>query len=92
MVGKYWLGADDGITFTPTGVNLAYTEYAETIPHAMSDHSRTMDQGVFEIVGKGVYQIFGYALVAAAFPAGMHPCPSSRAAVRHPSERTVPRP
>jgi alkyl sulfatase BDS1-like metallo-beta-lactamase superfamily hydrolase len=30
----------------------------------MSDHSRTMNPGVFEIVGRNVYQIFGCALSA----------------------------
>lgn len=64
MADKYWLGADTGITFTPSGENRAYTEYADTVPREMSDHSRTMDPGVFEIVGKGIYQIFGYALSA----------------------------
>jgi alkyl sulfatase BDS1-like metallo-beta-lactamase superfamily hydrolase len=64
MVEKYWLGADEGITFTPGGENGAYTEYAATVPREMTDHSRTMDPGVFEIVGKGVYQVFGYALSA----------------------------
>lgn len=62
--GKYWLGADEGITFTPSGQNTAFTEYAPTVPRAMSDHSRTMNPGVFEIVGKRVYQIYGYALSA----------------------------
>ena len=60
---KYWLGADEGIAFTPTGENRAFTEYADTVPRAMTDHSRTMDAGMFEIVGKNVYQIFGFALV-----------------------------
>ncbi|MGH1548562.1 alkyl sulfatase dimerization domain-containing protein [Leifsonia poae] len=64
MGEKYWLGADEGVVFTPHGDNTAYTEYAETVPREMSDHSRTMDPGVFEIVGKNVYQIFGYALSA----------------------------
>ncbi|WP_405904095.1 MBL fold metallo-hydrolase [Streptomyces sp. NBC_00656] len=62
--GKYWLGADEGITFAPGGGNLACTDFADTVPRAMTEHSRTMDSGVFEIVGKGVYQIFGYALSA----------------------------
>jgi alkyl sulfatase BDS1-like metallo-beta-lactamase superfamily hydrolase len=61
---KYWLGADDGMTFTPSGANAAYIDYADTVPPAMTEHSRTMDPGVFEIVGKNVYQIFGYALSA----------------------------
>lgn len=63
-MAKYWLGADDGIRFTPTGENTAYTEFAETVPAEMTEHSRTMDAGVFEIIGKGVFQIFGYALSA----------------------------
>lgn len=62
--GKYWLGADEGITFTPSGRNTACTEFAPTVPQAMTEHSRTMDPGVFEIVGKRVYQIYGYALSA----------------------------
>ena len=61
---KYWLGADEGVRFTPSGENTAYTEHADTVPSEMTEHSRTMDPGVFEIVGKGVYQIFGYALSA----------------------------
>jgi alkyl sulfatase BDS1-like metallo-beta-lactamase superfamily hydrolase len=61
---KYHLGADEGITFSPTGTNTAYTEYADTVPAAMTDHSRTMDAGIFEITGKNVYQIFGFALSA----------------------------
>ncbi|MFB8188976.1 alkyl sulfatase dimerization domain-containing protein [Microbacterium sp. NPDC055988] len=61
---KYWLGADEGIRFTPAGENTAYTEFAETVPAEMTEHSRTMDAGVFEIIGKGVFQIFGYALSA----------------------------
>lgn len=64
MGGKYWLGVDEGMTFTPSGENRAFTDYADTVPRAMSDHSRTMDAGVFEVVGKQVYQIFGYALSA----------------------------
>ncbi|MFI8875802.1 alkyl sulfatase dimerization domain-containing protein [Streptomyces sp. NPDC055243] len=68
--GKYWLGADVGISFTPSGENAAYTEYAPTVPRAMSDHSRTMDPGVFEIVGKRIYQIFGYALSALTLVVG----------------------
>lgn len=64
VTAKYWLGADEGITFTPAGENLAYTEYAPTVPRAMTEHSRTMNPGVFEIIGKGVYQIYGYALSA----------------------------
>ena len=61
---KYWLGADAGITFTPSGENTAYTDNADTVPPEMTQHSRTMNPGVFEITGKGVYQIFGYALSA----------------------------
>ena len=61
---KYWLGADEGIRFTPSGENTAYTEFADTVPPEMTEHSRTMDPGVFEIIGTGVYQIFGYALSA----------------------------
>ncbi|MFD6175998.1 MULTISPECIES: MBL fold metallo-hydrolase [unclassified Isoptericola] len=64
MVDKYWLGADEGITFTPTGVNLACTEDAGTVPAALTAHSRMMDQGGFEVVGKGVYQVFVYVLGA----------------------------
>lgn len=64
MSEKYWLGEDHGITFTPSGVNTAFTEYAPTVPPEMTDHSRTMNPGIFEIVGKGIYQIFGYALSA----------------------------
>ena len=64
MSEQYWIGSADGITFTPSGTNTAYTDEAPTVPAAMTAHSRTMDPGVFEIVGKGVYQIFGYALSA----------------------------
>ena len=70
MADKYWLGADTGITFTPGGDNLAYTEFASTVPEAMSRHSRTMNPGVFEIVGKNVYQIYGYALSAMTVAVG----------------------
>ncbi|MEU3460417.1 alkyl sulfatase dimerization domain-containing protein [Streptomyces sp. NPDC006733] len=70
MSGKYWLGADEGITFTFLGENSAYTEYAPTVPRAMSDHSRTMNPGVFEIQGKQVYQIYGYALSALTLVVG----------------------
>ena len=63
-MGQYWLGAAEGVTFTPSGENTAYTESAETVPEAMTEHSRAMDPGVFEIVGKNVFQIFGYALSA----------------------------
>lgn len=59
MSEKYWLGSGDGITFTSSGENLAFTEYSDTVPTEMSDHSRTMNLGVFEIAGKNVYQIFG---------------------------------
>lgn len=58
------MGADEGIRFTPSGENTAYTEFADTVPAEMTEHSRTMDAGVFEIIGKGVFQIFGYALSA----------------------------
>ncbi|MDY0910469.1 alkyl sulfatase dimerization domain-containing protein [Microbacterium sp. CFBP9034] len=61
---KYWLGADEGIRFTPSGENTAYTDFANTVPPEMTEHSRTMDTGVFEVLGKGVFQIFGYALSA----------------------------
>ena len=64
VMGKYWLGADEGITFTPSGENTAFTEFADTVPTDMTEHSRTMDPGVFEITGKGVFQIYGYALSA----------------------------
>ncbi|GAA2090093.1 alkyl/aryl-sulfatase [Kitasatospora saccharophila] len=67
---KYWLGADEGMTFTPSGENSAYTEYADTVPRAMTEHSRTMDPGVFEVVGRGVYQVFGYALSALTLVVG----------------------
>lgn len=70
MTEKYWLGSDEGISFTPSGENRAYTEYADTIPHEMSEHSRKMDPGVFEIVGKNIYQIFGYALSAMTVAVG----------------------
>jgi alkyl sulfatase BDS1-like metallo-beta-lactamase superfamily hydrolase len=63
-MSKYWLGADEGIRFTASGENTAYTEFADTVPREMTEHSRTMDAGIFEIIGKGVYQIFGYALSA----------------------------
>jgi alkyl sulfatase BDS1-like metallo-beta-lactamase superfamily hydrolase len=63
-MSKYWLGADEGIRFTPSGQNTAYTAFADTVPAEMTEHSRTMDAGVFEIIGKGVFQIFGYALSA----------------------------
>jgi len=63
-MGQYWLGAADGVKFTPSGENTAFTEFASTVPTEMTEHSRTMDAGVFEIVGKGVFQIFGYALSA----------------------------
>jgi alkyl sulfatase BDS1-like metallo-beta-lactamase superfamily hydrolase len=64
LMSKYWLGDDAGIRFTPSGENTAYTEFADTVPAEMTEHSRTMDAGVFEIIGKGVFQIFGYALSA----------------------------
>ncbi|MEU4418296.1 alkyl sulfatase dimerization domain-containing protein [Nocardia salmonicida] len=70
MSEKYWLGSDDGITFTASGENLAFTEYSDTVPAEMSEHSRTMNPGVFEIVGKNVYQIFGYALSAMTVAVG----------------------
>ncbi|MQP33553.1 MBL fold metallo-hydrolase [Rhodococcus erythropolis] len=70
MSEKYWLGSDDGITFTSSGQNMAYTEYSDTVPAEMSDHSRTMNPGVFEIVGKNVYQLFGYALSAMTVAVG----------------------
>jgi hypothetical protein len=38
---KYWLGSDGGMTFTPSGENTAYTDYADTVPRAMTEHSRT---------------------------------------------------
>lgn len=63
-MSKYWLGADDGVRFTPSGENTAFTEFSDTVPAEMTEHSRTMDPGVFEIIGKGVFQIFGYALSA----------------------------
>ncbi|UFS60414.1 alkyl sulfatase dimerization domain-containing protein [Subtercola endophyticus] len=63
-MGQYWLGAAEGVTFTPSGENTAFTDFAETVPAEMTEHSRTMDAGVFEIIGKGVFQIFGYALSA----------------------------
>lgn len=63
-MSKYWLGSDEGIRFTPSGENTAFTEFADTVPPEMTEHSRTMDAGVFEILGKGVFQIFGYALSA----------------------------
>jgi alkyl sulfatase BDS1-like metallo-beta-lactamase superfamily hydrolase len=64
MSEKYWLGDDEGITFTPSGTNTAYTAYADTVPREMTDHSRTMNPGVFTLIGKNVHQIFGYALSA----------------------------
>lgn len=64
MTDQYWLGSSEGVRFTPSGENAAHTAYAETVPAAMTEHSRTMNPGVFEIIGKGVYQIFGYALSA----------------------------
>lgn len=66
----YWLGSDQGMTFTPSGENRAFTAYADTVPRAMSDHSRTMDPGVFEVTGRGVHQIFGYALSAMTLVVG----------------------
>ncbi|MEF2978151.1 alkyl sulfatase dimerization domain-containing protein [Subtercola sp. YIM 133946] len=63
-MGQYWLGAAEGVTFTPSGENTAFTEFADTVPAEMTEHSRTMDAGTFEIVGKNVFQIFGYALSA----------------------------
>lgn len=62
MATQYWLGAHEGVTFTPSGKNLTYTEPADTVPAAMTEHSKRMDQGVLEVVGKGVYQFIGYAL------------------------------
>ncbi len=59
---KYWLGADDGVVWYPNGKNLAYTENANTINTALSEHSRKMDQGVLEIAGRNAYQFTGYAL------------------------------
>src|SRR5688500_2172201 len=53
-MSKYWLVADEGIRFTPSGENTAYTEFADTVPREMTEHSRTMDAGIFEIIGKGV--------------------------------------
>lgn len=70
MDGKYWLGADEGMTFTPSGENAAYTEDADTVPRAMTQHSRTMNPGVFEVIGRGVYQVFGYALSATTMVVG----------------------
>jgi alkyl sulfatase BDS1-like metallo-beta-lactamase superfamily hydrolase len=59
---KYWLGADEGVWFTESGTSTAYMEPADTIPAAMTEHSRRMRPGVLEIEGKNAYQVINYAL------------------------------
>ena len=67
--GQYWHGNDEGIQFFPTGKNLAYTESADTVNPILTEHSRKMDQGFFQ-VKDNFFVAYGYGLTSPTFVVG----------------------
>lgn len=67
--GQYWHGNDEGVKFFPTGKNLAFTESSETVNPILTEHSRKMDQGFFQ-VKDNFFLAYGYGLTSPAFIVG----------------------
>ena len=67
--GQYWHGNDEGVKFFPTGKNLTYAESSETVNPILTEHSRKMDQGIFQ-VKENFFLAYGYGLTSPAFIVG----------------------
>ena len=64
-----WHGERTGVKFFPSGENMAYDEPAETIHPKLTEHSRKMVPGVYQ-VADSVYLAYGYALTSPAMIVG----------------------
>ncbi len=64
-----WHGDRDGVRFFPSGENLAYDRPAPTVHPDLTEHSRKMVPGVYQ-VAESVYLAYGYALTSPAMIVG----------------------
>jgi len=64
-----WHGERAGVKFYPSGENIAYDKHAPTIHPKLTEHSRKMVPGVYQVAEK-VYLAYGYALTSPAMIVG----------------------
>ena len=64
-----WHGEREGVRFYPSGENLAYDRSAATVHPDLTEHSRKMVPGVYQ-VAESVYLAYGYALTSPAMIVG----------------------
>ena len=64
-----WHGERDGVTFYPSGENLAYDKPAATVHPKLTEHSQKMVPGVYQ-VAENVYLAYGNALTSPAMIVG----------------------
>jgi len=64
-----WHGERDGVTFFPSGDNIAYDKAAATVHPKLTEHSQKMVPGVYQ-VAENVYLAYGYALTNPAMIVG----------------------
>lgn len=66
---QYWHGKADGVVWHPNGSNLTFSEPDTRIRPELTEHSKKMDQGVFEI-GGNVFMAYGFGLTSPAMIVG----------------------
>ena len=64
-----WHGERTGVKFYPSGQNIAYDKPSASIHPKLTEHSRKMVPGVYQI-GDQVYLAYGYALTSTAMIVG----------------------
>jgi len=64
-----WHGERVGVKFYPSGQNMAYDKPAKTVHPKLTEHSRKMVPGVYQVADK-VYLAYGYALTSPAMIVG----------------------
>ena len=64
-----WHGEREGVTFYPSGENIAYDKPAPTVHPKLTEHSQKMVPGVYQ-VAENVYLAYGYALTSPAMIVG----------------------
>jgi len=67
--GGNWHGERTGVKFHPSGQNIAYDKPAKTVHPKLTEHSRIMVPGVYQ-VANSVYLAYGYALTSPAMIVG----------------------
>ncbi len=64
-----WHGEREGVRFYPSGDNIAYDRPSATVHPDLTEHSRKMVPGVYQ-VADSVYLAYGYALTSPAMIVG----------------------